>query len=132
MGRTTIPPGVIASVQGGAYELARQAVEAIADLLDEGRRGRKHESEHRKAFARLTRAYALLDVIGWQTPRDGALQDAVLVAAEHAITLYEALQEGMTNQENGLAAKRESTAMSARKIEALRDFMDALGEPQHE
>ncbi len=124
---TTIPPGVIASVRDGTYELVRQAVEGVTDLLDEGRASREREQEHRKALARLTHAYALLDVIGWQTPRGGALQDAVVVGAEHAITLYEALQEGIENEENGLAAKRESAAMSARKVEALREFMDALG-----
>lgn len=129
---TTIPPGVISSVRDGAYELVRQAVEGVTDLLDEDRASRERESEHRKALAHLTRAYALLDVIGWQTPRGGALPDAVVVGAEHAITLYEALQEGIENEENGLAAKREAAAMSARKVEALREFMDVLGAHAHE
>jgi len=123
---------VIASVRDGAYELVRQAVEGVVDLLDEGRAGWEREQEHRKALARLTRAYALLDVIGWQTPRGGALPDVVVVGAEHAITLYEALQEGIEGEEHRLAAKREAAAMSARKVEELREFMDALGAHPHE
>jgi hypothetical protein len=98
---TTIPTGVIASVRDGAYELVRQAAEGVVDLLDEGRASREREAYH-KALTRLTRAYALLDVIGWQPPEEG--RTVAVVGAEHAITLYEALQEGLVSEEHGVEA----------------------------
>jgi hypothetical protein len=125
----TIPPGVVASARDGAYELAREAAEAIVELLDGGKARRDREAYH-KALARLTRAYALLDVIGWQPPQEGRRE--VAVGAEHAITLYDALQEGLVGEEHGVEAKRESTQMAERTVEAVRAFMDTFGEPAHE
>jgi hypothetical protein len=122
---TTIPPDVLASARDGAYELVRQAAEGIVELLDGGSAQRDREA-YRKALARLTRAYALLDVLDWQTPP--IEPGPVVVGGEHAITLHEALQEGVENDENGVKAKQESVELAERKVEAVRGFMDTLGE----
>lgn len=124
----TIPSDVIASVRSGAYDLVRRAAESIVELLD-GERDQR-ESDHCKDLAHLQRAHALLDVIGWEAP---PLQHPPQpVSAEHAVTLYEALQDGLSTDEHRVDARRESLQMAERTAQAVSEFMDTLGGAQHE
>jgi hypothetical protein len=133
----TIPPAVLATVRDGAYGLIGHAVEVIADALDLPDR-QQHEQEYRMGLARLQRAFALLDVVGWQTPPPGnplkerSPAPVVTVEAEKAVTLYEALQDGLEGEESLADSRRESQQATERTVEAVREFMDTLGAHAHE
>ncbi len=126
----TIPPDVIESVRSGSYDLVRRAAEVVVELLDGDREYQARESDHRKELARLQRVHALLDVIGWEAP---ALQHpprptpAVTINADHAITLHEALQDGLGTDEHLVDTRRESLQLAERTVQVVSGFMDTLG-----
>jgi hypothetical protein len=127
----TIPPGVVESARSGTYDLVRCAAESIVELLDGGREYQTRESDHRKELAHLQRAHALLDAIGWDAPHPQRSISPITVNPEHAITLYEALQDGLGTDQHLVDAYRESLQMAERTVQAVSEFMDTLGNAQH-